>query len=183
MKAVVYYGKSKATDDAGKLKIGDDYTYELLTRSTDDKAFSNFYETAAPAVGGTGGEEGRYVVLVSRTKGFVGDDGKFRQIYWRDRNTGETKLISRSPDGVLADADCNLPTMSSDGQTVVFESKASNLVPGDNNGKKDVFLWRAKTGKIELVSVPSAGDIANGESYDAKASGNGSFLWCSLPMR
>lgn len=176
MKGVVYRGSGKAPKGVNDIRIAVDYKYELLTRSTADQAFSNFYETASPAVGGMGGEEGRYVAFVSWTKGFAGNDGKFRQVFWRDRNTGETKLISKSPDGAIADADCNLPTMSGDGQIVVFESKASNLVPGDNNGKKDVFLWRAKTGTIELVSVPSAGGIANGESYDATVSGNGNFV-------
>jgi hypothetical protein len=176
MKGVVYRGSGKAPNGVNDIRIGVDYKYELLSRSSDDKVFSNFYETATPAVGGVGSEEGRYVAFVSWTKGFAGNDGKFRQVFWRDRNTGVTKLISKSPDGANADADCGLPTMSADGQVVVFESKAANLVPGDNNGKKDVFLWRAKTGTVELVSVPSAGGIANGESYDATVSGNGNLV-------
>lgn len=176
MKAVVYRGSGKAPSGINNIRIGVDYKYELLSRSGDDRVFSNFYETAAPAVGGMGGEEGRYVAFVSWTKGFAGNDGKFRQVFWRDRNTGETKLVSKSPGGAIADGDCGLPTMSADGQVVVFESKASNLVPGDNNGRKDIFLWRAKTGTIELVSVPAAGGIANGESYDATVSGNGNFV-------
>jgi hypothetical protein len=176
MKGVVYRGSGKAPDGVNDIRIAVDYKYELLSRSSDDQVFSNFYETAAPAVGGMGGEEGRYVAFVSWTKGFAGNDGKFRQVFWRDRNTGVTKMISKSPDGAGADADCALPTMSADGQVVVFESKAANLVPGDNNGKKDIFLWRAKTGTIELVSVPAGGGIANGESYDATVSGNGNLV-------
>lgn len=176
MKGVIYKGSGKAPNGAEELKIGVDYTYELLTRGSDDKVFSNFYETATPAVGGMNGEEGRYVAFVSWTKGFAGNDGKFRQVFWRDRNTGVTKLISKLPDGTIANADCALPSMSADGQIVVFESKASNLVPGDNNGKKDIFLWRAKTGTIELASIPSAGGFSNRESYDATVSGNGNFV-------
>ena len=176
MKGVVYRGSGQAPDGVNEIKIGIDYKYELVSRSSDDLAFSNFYETATPAVGGMGGEEGRYVAFVSWTKGFAGNDGKFRQVFWRDRNTGTTKLISTSPTGAAADADCALPTMSADGQIVVFESKATNLVAGDNNSKKDIFLWRARTGTVELVSVPSAGGLADGDSYDATVSGNGHFV-------
>jgi hypothetical protein len=176
MKGVVYKGSGKAPDGTDQIKIGVDYVYELITRSSDDRVFSSFYESAAPAVGGMGSEEGRYVAFVSWTKGFAGNDGKFRQVFWRDRNTGETKLISAAPNGMPADADCNLPTMSADGQLVVFESKAANLVDGDNNNKKDIFLWRAKTNTIELVSRTAGGGIGDGDSYDASLSGNGQFV-------
>lgn len=176
MKGVVYRGSGQTPNGVNEIRIGIDYKYELVSRSSDDQTFSNFYETASPVVGGIGGEEGRYVAFVSWTKNFAGNDGKFRQVFWRDRNTGVTKLVSKSPAGAVADADCALPTMSADGQIVVFESKASNLVASDNNGKKNIFLWRAKTGTIELVSVPSGGGLSEADSYDATVSGNGNFV-------
>ena len=176
MKGVVYKGSGKASEGTSEIKIGVDFIYELVTRSSDDRVFSSFYESATPAVGGMGSEEGRYVAFVSWTKGFAGNDGKFRQVFWRDRNTGETKLISTAPNGSPADADCHLPTMSADGQVVVFESKAANLVAGDNNNRKDIFLWRAKTNSIELVSRTSEGGFSDGDSYDASLSGNGQFV-------
>lgn len=176
MKGVVYKGSGKAPEGINEIKIGVDFIYELITRSSDDRVFSSFYESATPAVGGMGSEEGRYVAFVSWTKGFAGNDGKFRQVFWRDRNTGETKLISAAPSGSPADADCHFPSMSADGQVVIFESKAANLVAGDNNGKKDIFLWRAKTNNIELVSRTATGAVADGESYDAAISGDGQFV-------
>lgn len=176
MKGVIYRGSGKAPGGVNDIRIGVDYKYELLSRSSDDRVFSNFYETAGAAVGGMGSEEGRYVTFVSWTKGFAGNDGKFRQVFWRDRNTGITKLISTSPGGLLADADCTSPGISADGKMVVFESKAANLVAGDNNGKKDIFLWRANTGTVELVSRAAGGGFADGDSYDAMISGNGNAV-------
>ncbi|RYY50378.1 MAG: hypothetical protein EOO06_03960 [Chitinophagaceae bacterium] len=176
LKAVVYRGKGNVPEDTGKIRVGVDYKYELLSRSSDDKKFSNFYETAAPAVAGMDGEEGRYICFISWTKGFAGNDGKFRQVFWRDRNTGITKMISVAPDGSPADADCALPTISADGKKVVFESKATNLVTGDQNKAKDIFLWRASTNSIELVSKAADGGNSNGESYDAMIAGNGSYV-------
>jgi Tol biopolymer transport system component len=176
MKGVVYSGSGKAPEDAGKIRIGVDYTYELLTRSSDDAAFSTFYESFAPAVGGYRGEEGRYVVFVSNTKGFAGSDGRFRQVFWRDRNTGITKMISIAPSGEQGNGDCGEPSISADGKSVVFESKATNLVGGDNNNFKDIFLWRAATNSIELVSRSVTGGSADAESFDAALSGDGNYV-------
>ena len=32
------------------------------------------------------------------------------------------------------------PSITSDGRFVVFDSQSSNLVPGDTNGRTDVFI-------------------------------------------
>lgn len=176
MRGVVFKGKGQAPDDVDKIKVGVDFTYELLTRSTGDKKMSTFYESFAPAVGGRDHEEGRYVVFVSNTKDLEGSTGKFRQVFWRDRNTGITKLISVSATGEQANADCGEPSISVDGKTVTFESKATNLVTGDNNNFKDIFVWRHATNTVELVSRSSAGMSADGDCFDAAISGNGNFV-------
>lgn len=176
MKGVVYSGKGRAPDNAGNIKVGVDFNHELLTRSSDDKVMSTFYESFAPAVGGYNGEEGRYVVFITHTKGFGVSDGKFRQLFWRDRNTGITKMISVSPGGEQGNGDCGEPSISADGKTVVFESKANNLVAGDNNNFRDIFLWRAATNSIELISKATNGAGADAESFDAAISGNGNFV-------
>src|SRR5262249_1290315 len=43
------------------------------------------------------------------------------------------------------------PSISADGQRIVFESDAPNLVPGDTNGTTDVFLYDRGTGRVSLV--------------------------------
>lgn len=176
MTGVVYKGNGKAADGTDNIKIAVDYKYELVTRSTADKTFSTFYESFTPAVGGYNGEEGRYVVFVSHTKDFEGGNGKFRQVYWRDRNTGITKMISVSPTGEQGNGNCAEPSISADGKTVVFESSANNLVAGDNNNFKDVFLWRAATNTIELISKSITGGAADADCFDACISGNGAFV-------
>jgi hypothetical protein len=176
MKGVVYNGKGKGPDEASKIKIGVDYTYELITRSSNEKVFSTFYESSAPAIGGYGPEEGRYVVFISYTKDFEGSTGKFRQVYWRDRNTGATKLISANTAGEAGNGDCAEPSISADGKSVVFESRANNLVPGDNNNFKDVFLWSASTNTLELVSKSTTNGSSDGDNFDAQISGNGQYV-------
>lgn len=56
------------------------------------------------------------------------------------------------------------PATNSDGNFVAFYSDASNLVTGDTNSVRDVFVRDRTAGTTERVSVSSAGDQANGAS-------------------
>jgi len=158
------------------VRIEADYIYDLLTRSSDDRMMSTFYESFAPAIGGYNSEEGRYVVFISNSKGLAGSDGKYRQVFWRDRNEGITRMISVTAGGEPANGDCGEPSISADGKTVVFESRASNLAAGDNNNLKDIFMWQASSNTIALISKSTNGSAADGESFDAMVSGNGQTI-------
>jgi Tol biopolymer transport system component len=58
-------------------------------------------------------------------------------IFVRDRQTGTTELVG--PGGV-EDFEVPRPAISADGHFVAFVSSSTNLVPGDTNGRKDVFV-------------------------------------------
>jgi Tol biopolymer transport system component len=176
MRGVVYTGKGTAPAGLDQLRAGMDYTYEHVSRSTNDKTTSGFYECGDYAIGGYQESEGRYVAFVSLTAGLEGSSGKYRQLFWRDRNTGITKLVSVSPAGEQGNGDCYAPSLSADGQSLVFESNASNLVAGDNNNAKDIFIWNAGTNSIQLVSKAPGGGFADAESFDASLSGNGQYV-------
>lgn len=66
--------------------------------------------------------------------------------------------------------------LSADGWTSAFSSWASNLVAGDTNGLRDVFVRDAATHATVRVSISSTGLQANGASYSPSLSGNGRFL-------
>ena len=51
-----------------------------------------------------------------------------------------------------------------DGRYVSFASDAANLVPGDTNGKSDVFVRDLQTRATERVSIDSAGLQSDGFS-------------------
>ena len=174
---VIYAGaEGVISQNDNKLRVGCDFTYDLISRSSNNAAFSTFYESTDAAVGGNNGEEGRYVTFVSSSAGFSGSTGKHRQIFWRDRNTGITKLISTGPGGEEGNADSYAPAISGDGKTVAFESHSSNLVAEDKNGFRDVFVWHSGTNKIERVSIGEGGKEANAESYEPSVSGDGSLI-------
>jgi len=169
-------GQGVITKGENMLRIGCDFTYDLVSRSSNDKAFSTFYETGDAAVGGIGGAEGRYVIFVSAAPGLAGSTGKHRQIFWRDRNEGITKLISAAPNGEEGNGESYFPAISGDGKSVAFESYSSNLVQTDKNGFRDIFVWHAASNKIETVSVGEGGTEANAESIEPSVSGDGNFI-------
>ena len=171
----MYPGANGEMSQSVKIKIASDYTYDLITRSSNDATFSTFYDVSDPSVGGNPGEEGRYVAYVSSAV-FSNSSGKHRQIFWRDRNTGTTKLISAAPTGEEGNGDCYAPAISGDGKSVAFESNATNLITDDKNGVKDIFIWHSVTNKIERVSVGIDGKEANAASYEPSVSGNGNLI-------
>jgi Tol biopolymer transport system component len=68
------------------------------------------------------------------------------------------------------------PAVSADGRWVAFSSDASNLVPGDYNHSRDIFLRNTRTGDVRRVSVSSAGQQGNADSYNPSISGDGRFV-------
>jgi len=56
------------------------------------------------------------------------------------------------------------PSLSGDGRFVAFGTWASNMVPGDLNGKTDVVVRDRLQGSMELVSMTSSGLQGNDHS-------------------
>lgn len=67
-------------------------------------------------------------------------------------------------------------TISANGRYVAFTSDASNLVPGDTNNKRDVFVFDRQLRITERVSVASNGAQANQSSGYSSISGDGRFV-------
>ena len=71
-------------------------------------------------------------------------------------------------------------SISSTGRFVAFESLASNLVPGDVNNVRDIFVHDRKTGKTTRVSVRSNGEQGNIHSLQPSISADGRFVAFTL---
>jgi len=114
--------------------------------------------------------DGRFVAFGSTASNLVPSDANGTwDIFIRDRGTAttnpSTRRVSIATDGGDPNAYSGLPVISADGQSVAFESQATNLVAGERNGFMDVFVWdAATTPKITRVSVASDGTEANGDS-------------------
>lgn len=68
------------------------------------------------------------------------------------------------------------PDISGDGNLVVFASQSADLVPGDTNGRQDVFVKDLASGTVTRVSVDSAGNEANGDSSSPVISADGTTV-------
>ena len=68
------------------------------------------------------------------------------------------------------------PRISADGSTVVFHSRASNLVPSDENGQSDIFVYTAYNSELRRLIDFSSGQETNGGSFYADVNGDGTIV-------
>jgi Tol biopolymer transport system component len=68
------------------------------------------------------------------------------------------------------------PTISADGRYIAFQSDADNLVPDDNNGFTDIFVYDRQTRKTRRVSVSSNGTETNFVSFFPVISADGRYV-------
>lgn len=122
--------------------------------------------------------DGRWVAFASLANNLApGNDNFLWDIFARDRLTGTTMLVSRRSSGVPASGgDSYRPDISRDGRFVAFESFATNLVPGDTNNRRDIFVHDLTTGQTKCVSRSAAGAFGNGHSEYARISADGRYV-------
>ncbi|HVM12600.1 MAG TPA: hypothetical protein VM638_09040 [Actinomycetota bacterium] len=85
--------------------------------------------------------DGRHVAFQSQATNLAsGDTNAVLDVFIHDRQTRQTERLSRSSGGAQGNGHSQWPTLSADGRFVVFESGATNLVPGDSNGFGDIFV-------------------------------------------
>src|SRR4028118_367972 len=84
--------------------------------------------------------------------------------------------ISVDSAGNQGNRDSYNPSISADGRFVAFYSQASNIVPGDTNNSYDTFVRDTLTNTTTLVSLDSAGNQGNSDSYNASISADGRFV-------
>lgn len=122
--------------------------------------------------------DGRFVAFRSFASNLVaGDTNGFADVFVRDRQNGTTQRVSVDSAGTQENAACgSLVSISSDGRFVVFDSPATNLVQGDTNGVRDIFVHDRQSGTTERVSVHLTGAQGNSNSQGAALSGDGRLV-------
>jgi hypothetical protein len=121
--------------------------------------------------------DGRYVAFAAEASNFVpGDTNGVDDVFVRDRLTGTTVRVSVDSSGAEGNGFCFGPSISADGRFVAFMSEASNLVPGDTNGLRDVFVHDGVAATTVRVNVDSAGNQANADGFFPVISADGRFV-------
>ena len=104
-------------------------------------------------------DDGRWIVYASTARDLVGNqvsDPWISQVFLYDRETGVNTLVSHSIQGpsIASNDLAGSPHISGDGNWIVFESAATDLLAGQSDapGTRDVFLQERATGQRILVS-------------------------------
>jgi len=114
---------------------------------------------------------GNRIAFTSAATNLVaGDTNGASDVFVRDLSKGTTTRISVATDGTQADFASDSPRISGDGKFVVFRSFADNLVAGDANELRDVFLGSVGGGQTVALTAGS-----NGRSGEPAISSDGSF--------
>ncbi len=115
--------------------------------------------------------DGSVVVFKSFANNLVANDSNgTTDIFLRYMNTGETIRVSLSTFGEQSNNQSSRPAVSGDGNCVVYESIASNLVEGDSNTVSDIFLRRVSDQTTVRVSMNSLGASGNFNQVDLSSS-------------
>jgi hypothetical protein len=106
------------------------------------------------------------------------DTGTFdRDVYVRDVAGDTTTFVSRADgvSGAEGDGESRAPSISGDGSRVAFDSASTNLVSGDANGKRDVFVRDLVAGTTVIASraTGSGGALGNQDSVYPSLTGDG----------
>jgi uncharacterized protein YjdB len=130
--------------------------------------------------------DGRKVVFSSSASNLVpGDTNGVDDIFVKDIQSGEIRLVSRDSQGNLGNGASGgsrlfegaAPSISADGRFVAFDSNASNLVAGDSNGENDVFVHDCLLGTTESVNLDDSDQMSSLAAYAPRISDDGNLVF------
>jgi hypothetical protein len=114
--------------------------------------------------------DGRYVAFDSVATNLVpSDTNGTDDIFVHDRQTGTTTHVSLGGGG-QGNGSSTSPGINADGRVVAFYSYASNLVPADTNGRRDVFVHD------HLTSVGGIAELPDVASHPGRSGGDNALL-------
>jgi hypothetical protein len=118
--------------------------------------------------------DGRSVCFISAATNLVpGDSNGHWDAFVFGALSGSVQRVNLSSSGDQSDDDTwGFPSMSEDGQHVIFHTAATTLVPADTNGCEDVFLRDLASATTERVSLAANGAQANGWSVYGSTTAN-----------
>ncbi len=104
------------------------------------------------------------------------DTNHHADIFVHDVSAGRTARVNVSSSGRQANDDSYAPVIVPDGSSVLFSSRATNLIGNDRNGLEDVFVRDLSSRTTQRISVAPNGDAANGVSGSPSASAHGNVI-------
>lgn len=148
-------------------------TTQLVTHAPDGSP-ADYYGGYNPSISG----DGDLVTYRSASCNLVANDTNNRDdIFLYDAASDTNQLISRAPNGGLANADSGPSVISADGTRVAYYSYADNLEADDStNFTADVFVYDIATKSTTLISRATDGGPGDGDSFYPSISGDGTLV-------
>jgi Tol biopolymer transport system component len=121
--------------------------------------------------------DGSTIAFRSAASNLVGiDTNGVSDVFVMDRASSVVTRVSVGAGGAQADGASGAPDLDAMGATVAFDSLASNLVAGDTNAFRDVFLHDRAAAETIRVSVAWDGAQGDADSWGPSIAGNGTVL-------
>ena len=98
------------------------------------------------------------------------------QVTRRGVNDGSVVLVSKNALGQPGDASSYEPSISDNGERVVFNTYSANLIPGDLNNVVDAYVANVASGAVGRVSSNVIGLAPSHGSDGQQISGDGSLV-------
>ncbi len=100
--------------------------------------------------------DGRFVVFTSSATNLVaGHGGRHEDIFLWNRLANKFICLTEGGDGDSFD-----PTISADGSTIAFSSRAA-LLPTDTNGHADIYLYNRRSAQLSLLAGTQTSDAVS----------------------
>jgi hypothetical protein len=106
----------------------------------------------------------------------TGDLNGALDVFLLDLTTGELTLASARDEGNPSNGTSIAGGLSADASRVVFQSRATHLVPNDTNGTWDIFVRDLQAGATLLVSARTNGAVSPWPSTDPLISADGRYV-------
>jgi hypothetical protein len=131
------------------------YLYDFVTHSNFLISLGNPPGAASgPSDSPVISNDGRFIAYRSTATNLVaGATNGLPNVFLYDRQTGATTLLSFNASGTAGNNRSFAPQFSGDGQTVVFQSWASDLIPQDYNQVNDLVAVKIATSNPTPVFV------------------------------
>lgn len=121
--------------------------------------------------------DGHFAAFSSDATNLVdGDNNTRADIFVHDLITGATERVNVSSGEVEANGSTWGPSISADGNLVVFSSNATNLVADDTNDALDVFVRDRQAGTTFLATVNTSGEQADRGGSEGSLSASGRYV-------
>jgi Tol biopolymer transport system component len=129
------------------------------------------------SIGASISADGRFVAFQSSATNLVlADTNGVDDVFVRDRMTDATHRVSVHSFGIEGDGPSGAATIAANGRFVAFDSLATNLVAGDTNNRRDVFVHDRLTLSTQRVSLGAGGIESDGASSAPSLSADGRYV-------